>query len=170
MKNISLTYKIVLAGLMAALVCVFTSISAPLPRNMGYFNLGDICIFLCAFLMPDMWYCVAAAGIGSGLADFLAGYALYIPATVIIKMLLALCAYLGMHKIKRTPIVALLFIALGVIVVPLGYFIFESIVYKSFAIALTTVPFNALQSLLGAIVGCIVVGMFKWRNYIDQCE
>ena len=66
-------------------------IRIPTPLK-GYINLGDAIVLLCAFLLPPS-YAFFAAGIGSMLADIFSGYAVYAPATFIIKGLMALAAY-----------------------------------------------------------------------------
>ena len=84
------TLKIVLTAMFAALICVATMlIRVPIPATGGYANLGDGVILLCAFLM-DPICAVIAAGIGSMLADVLAGYMSYAIGTLIIKAGVAL--------------------------------------------------------------------------------
>ena len=86
----SSTYKIVLASLFAALICVATMlVQIPIPATGGYANLGDGVILICAFLMNPV-YAIMAAGIGSMLADLLAGYMSYALGTLIIKAGVAL--------------------------------------------------------------------------------
>ena len=64
----------------AALCCVATMI-VQIPTVAGYTNLGE-CMCLLAGLVLGPWYGFFAAGIGSGLADLLAGYAHYVPRAV----------------------------------------------------------------------------------------
>ena len=80
-----------LAALFAALSCIGTFISVPLP--IGYFNLGDIFVLSGAFLLGAPFGAVAA-GVGSALADIFMGFVIYAPATFVIKALVAACAAL----------------------------------------------------------------------------
>ena len=60
--------KLVLAALLAALVCVATMVvQIPSPMQ-GYVNLGDCFVLLSGWLLGP-WYGFAAGGIGSMLAD-----------------------------------------------------------------------------------------------------
>jgi len=90
MKNT--TQKIVISSMFAALVCVATMlIKIPSPLK-GYINLGDGIVLLAAWILP-LPYGMAAAGLGSALADLFSGYVVYAPATFIIKALMAVVAY-----------------------------------------------------------------------------
>lgn len=61
--------KLVLAALLAALVCVATMVvQIPSPMQ-GYVNLGDCFVLLSGWLLGP-WYGFAAGGIGSMLATF----------------------------------------------------------------------------------------------------
>lgn len=76
------------AAVFAALVFVATAYLPRIPTVNGYVHLGDTLVFLCASLLP-MPYAVAASAIGGGLADLLTGYAIWAPASFIIKGLTA---------------------------------------------------------------------------------
>ena len=81
--------KLVLAALLAALVCVATMVvQIPSPMQ-GYVNLGDCFVLLSGWLLGP-WWGGAAGGIGSMLADLVLGYGHYAPGTLIIKGLMAL--------------------------------------------------------------------------------
>lgn len=85
--------KLVLAALLAALVCVATMVvQIPSPMQ-GYVNLGDCFVLLSGWLLGP-WYGFAAGGIGSMLADIFLGYAHYAPGTLVIKGVMALVAAL----------------------------------------------------------------------------
>ena len=74
---------LVLSAMFAALCCV-TTMLVQFPTVAGYTNIGEgMCLLAGLVLGP--WYGFFAAGIGSGLADLLAGYAHYVPGTFIIK-------------------------------------------------------------------------------------
>ena len=105
--------KLVLAALLAALVCVATMVvQIPSPMQ-GYVNLGDCFVLLSGWLLGP-WYGFAAGGIGSMLADIFLGYAHYAPGTLVIKGVMALVAALMYEKMGRT---ATSRIAGGVVVV-----------------------------------------------------
>lgn len=79
-----------LTGLMAAMITLMTAYICHIPigLNGGYLHFGDSLIYLAAALLPTP-YALAAAAIGGGLADLLT-VPLWLPATIVIKPLIAL--------------------------------------------------------------------------------
>ena len=99
MKNEKL-YKIIVAAMMAALACVATMIIRIPSPMQGYVNLGDAVVLMCGWILGPI-YGVAAAGIGSMLADILAAYPYYAPGTLVIKAVVALIAYVLFTALRR---------------------------------------------------------------------
>ncbi len=87
------TKKITVIAVMAALVFVVTYVTGALiPIRIGhggYINLGDVVIYISAFILGGPSAAIAAA-LGSGLADVVMGAGVYIPATIIVKGLMGL--------------------------------------------------------------------------------
>jgi uncharacterized repeat protein (TIGR04002 family) len=81
---------LVLSGLFAALICMFTAYICHIPMgpNGGYLHFGDTLIYVAASLLPQP-YALLAAAVGGGLADLLTA-PLWAPATIIIKILITL--------------------------------------------------------------------------------
>ena len=154
----SKTKRIVATALMAALVCVATTvIKIPSPLN-GYVNPGDCMVLLAGWMLPPA-YGFAAAGLGSALADLLAGYVTYAPATFLIKGLMALIAFACLKLLSRPShkkIGALpAKLAGGILaetVMVMGYFIFEGFLY-GFGPSLVNIPANAIQGVAGVVIG-----------------
>ena len=161
----SKTKKIVVASLMAALTCVATMIiKIPSPLE-GYLNLGD-CVVLVAGWMLSPVYGFLAAGLGSALADLLSGYALYAPATFVIKGLMALAVF-AVYKLlqKRVGKFAARLIG-GVtaeVLMIAGYFVFEGFLY-GFGPSVVNIPANAVQGVAGIIVGLLLIKVFEKAN------
>ena len=151
------TKKLVLCGLLAGIVTVLTLIVVPLPISTGYVNLGDAGVFLAAGMVGGVWG-MLCAGLGSAIADLVLGYAIYAPATFLIKALAA-GAFIAVGKrLKGGYRFAALLIA--ALVVPAGYFLYESaIVLKSASAAIVNVPFNLLQSFIGAVLGFVLLNV-----------
>ena len=84
--------KLAFTGLFAAFIFVFTFF-IKIPVASGYVHFGDALIYIGAMLL-DAPYAILAAVIGEGLADIAGGYAMYFPATVIIKILVLILYYL----------------------------------------------------------------------------
>ena len=157
----SKTKKIVVAALMASLVCVATMIiKIPSPLK-GYINLGD-CVVLVAGWMLSPGYGFLAAGLGSALADLFSGYAMYAPATFLIKGAMALIAFacfkLLNKRLGKLPaqIIGGILAELAMI---LGYLVFEGFLY-GFAASLVNIPANAVQGVAGLVIGNIMIRVF----------
>ena len=153
-KNI---LRLVLCALFAALACVATMvIQIPSPMQ-GYVNLGDCIVLLGAFVLGPI-YGALAGGIGSALADILTGYALYAPATLVIKAIMGLCAG-GLFKAfrKKNRYVALLSggIAAEVVMV-FGYFLYAMLLLGEGIAALASVPGNLFQGAVGIVVSFVL--------------
>lgn len=158
----SLTKKLAFAALFATLCCVSTLIvTVPLPN--GYFNVGDVFVLLAGWFLGGIWG-GAAAAVGSALADLWSGFALYAPATFLIKGLNAALAWLVASSIKKIiKKDSLDFISriagaiAGETVMVLGYFLFETALY-GFAGGAAALVGNALQ---GVCCGALAVALFS---------
>ncbi len=98
--------KLVLAGLMTALVYIATALlpRIPIPFTQGgYIHLGDSMIFVAAILLG--WkYGAFVGGVGSALADLLSGYAIWAFPTLIIKALMGGIVGFMAHESKNTTV------------------------------------------------------------------
>ena len=130
------------AGILAAVIFLLTAfVRIPIPA--GYLNLGDVGVFFVAMLLPA-GYAALCAGVGSMLADLI-GFPLYAPVTLLVKGLTALTFALLWRRLPGK----LRYLAfLAVLIVPLGYFLFELVVFKNYAWA--DLPLNLLQAVIGA--------------------
>lgn len=165
------TQKIVISALFAALICVATMlIKIPSPMK-GYLNLGDGIVLLAAWILP-LPYGLAAAGLGSALADLFSGYVVYAPATFFIKALMAVAAYslyvLFEKKLKNT--VSRIFSGIfAEIVMILGYYLFEGTLY-GFEPSLVNIPANAIQGIAGIVIGVVLITVFERQNIIKTLK
>ncbi len=159
------TKKLVMAALLAALVCVATMI-VKIPSPKGYVNLGDSIVLISGWLLSPV-YGFFAAAIGSMLADLFLGYAAYAPMTFVLKGVMALVAFLFAKKIfkKSQGLAGKLVGGLcAELIMISGYFVFEGFLYGGeggFATALLSVPFNAIQGTAGLIVGLLLGKVFE---------
>jgi len=156
------TQKIVFSALLASLVCVATMIiKIPSPLK-GYINLGDCVVLLSGWILSPV-YGFLAAGIGSGLADIFSGYALYAPATFVIKGLMALIAHFVFKMTdKKLPALPARVISgtLSEIIMVGGYFLFEGFLY-GFIPSAVNIPANTVQGIAGLILGVVLVRIFE---------
>ncbi len=154
-------------ALFAAIICVCTLISIPLP--IGYFNLGDAAVLLCAWTLGPVLG-AAAAAIGSALADVLVGYVLYAPATAIIKALMAICAYClssVLLRLIKKPSLAFIPRAISAIAAEMimvgGYFVYEFAVLSYGFGATASLLGNTLQAVCGAVIGTAIAAILHKR-------
>lgn len=147
------TKEIVLSGVLIALITVATAF-VQVPLTLGFINMGDAIILVTCFLLKQK-KAIPVSAIGSALGDLVLGYYVYIPATLVIKTILAFCFSLLIYE-KPTFVRCLVAVVLGAVIVPVGYFLFETPLYGAVS-ALASVPFNALQGGACALIGCAVV-------------
>ena len=147
--------QLTLCGVLAALVFVLTYFpKVPVPVTGGYVHLGDGAIFLAVLLLGPLG--IPAAAIGSGLADLIGGYMLYVIPTVIIKGLVALVGW-KLYK-KGSWVSAVVAFVLAEAVMVLGYFVFECFTSGAPAAAAAILP-NVVQGVAGVMLGLICVAV-----------
>ena len=152
--------KITYGGVLAAVVMLATYVIViPIPGNTGYFNLGDGVIFGIATILGP--FAAISAAIGSGLADLVAGYSIYIPATVLIKGCMGYLA--GFIMFKKPDIrwynLILLFFVCELIMVS-GYFFYEWLL-NGFGNAAAAIPANLLQGIAAIALGMAIVPLAR---------
>ena len=132
MKKRNETIRMLVLSAMFAALCCVTTMLVRFPTVAGYTNIGEgMCLLAGLVLGP--WYGFFAAGIGSGLADLLAGYAHYVPGTFIIKGLVALVAALLLRpmlkKGEKIPFWRLALIELpSEVIMVAGYFGYKALI------------------------------------------
>lgn len=152
------TIKIILAGLMMAMIVVATMLIV-IPSPGGYIHLGDAMIFLSVLILG--WrYGAVAAGAGSALADILVGYAAWAPWTLVIKGIMA--AVMGLFILKSmqkpgksllgVPVYQLIGMILAGCFMVAGYYIAQGIIYGNFIAAAVGIPLNIVQFSVGTII------------------
>ena len=154
--------KLVLAALLAALVCVATMVvQIPSPMQ-GYVNLGD------CFVLLSGWYGFAAGGIGSMLADIFLGYAHYAPGTLVIKGVMALVAALMYEKMGRTATSRIAGGVVSEIIMVLGYFGYASLLLGKGLAAAASIPGNIFQGAVGLVVGVLLVTVLERAKVTEK--
>ncbi len=159
-----------MAAVLAAIITVATvMIQIPLPLSNGYINMGD------TFILVGVWFsgmwAVPSAIIGSVIADLMTGYAVFAPATLVIKGFMALGAYMvyrafnknGHESVAGRVISAV--IAETVMVA--GYFLFSLILLNgNFYGALSGVAGNSVQGIIAVISAVAIMLAMKKTNVI----
>jgi uncharacterized membrane protein len=134
---------ILFAGVTAALTLV---VRIPIPGTGGYLNLGDMAVVFCGLYLGGKWGGLAG-GIGSAAADVIGGFFVFAPVTLIAKGLEGFIA----GTLGRKNLLWLI-LAAGVMVI--GYFVAEVFLPGMGIVpALSELPFNLIQAVVGAIGG-----------------
>ena len=143
--------RLVWGAMFCALVFAATWISVPAP-SVGNVNLGDAAILLASWMLGGAWAAIAS-GVGAALTDLVSGYAVYAPATLVIKLLMSVVAMsllrLGGRLSRRVWLLRVLSAALAEVVMIVGYFLYESLVLGYGVAAVASIPFNAVQGAVG---------------------
>lgn len=164
-------YKIAMSALFAAIVCVATVvINIPLPTG-GYFNLGDCFIIVAALSIGPLWGGLAA-GIGAGLSDLILGFAIYSPATFVIKFLMAVAVYYIAKGVRNTGfrfdiLTVTAAAAVGEIIMIAGYFVYEIFLY-GIGGAAADILGNAIQGVCGLVCGSLVYNVLNKTGAVKK--
>ena len=161
MQKVRTTYSssekvrlLVVTGLFASLVYVFTAY-LHIPSGAGYTHAGDGIIYIAACILPAP-YAAAAGAIGGALADGLSGYAVWIPATIVIKAVTALFFTRKTEKILTLR--NMCGIVPSLIVCITGYALYEgTVMTKGFSLAailaaLQQIPSYCIQVLASSLL------------------
>ena len=142
-----------LTGIFAAIVFVFTAY-IHIPSHTGYTHIGDGFIYLAACLFP-LPYAMVVGAVGALLADLLTGYAIWAPASVIIKAAAVLFFSHRKKVIGARNLLALIPASLFCIG---GYYLYEVIITGNFIAPLAGIPGYITQSVLSSVL-FIVLGL-----------
>lgn len=160
MKPKNLLVQLSLMTVMTTLVAVGTlTIRIPNPMG-GYFNVGDVMIFVAA-LTFDPIVGGFAGGVGSAIADLI-GFPVFVIPTLIIKGLEGTLA--GLIANRKSTIRDILAVAIGGIEMVVGYFLVEAYPLQwGLGGALAEVPGNIAQVVIGGLVGIPVAYLVRRR-------
>ncbi len=152
-----------LTGIFTALIFTFTAY-VHIPSHTGYTHIGDGFIYLAACLLP-LPYAVFAGSVGAMLADLFTGYAIWAPATVIIKAASVIFFSRRQKIFSARNLSALLPASLVCIG---GYYLYEVIITGNFLAPLAGVPGYVTQSVLSSAVFVILGLIFHKTKLHDQ--
>lgn len=149
--------------MMAMIVVATILIIIPVPFGNGYIHLGDTMIFLSVLILG--WrYGAIAAGFGSALADILVGYAIWSPWTLFIKGFMGVVMGLFIARALRKPgrsnlgvqMYQLAGMILAGLVMVIGYYVAEGVIYGNFISAALSIPWNIVQFATGAVLATLL--------------
>ncbi|MCQ2480761.1 MAG: ECF transporter S component [Clostridia bacterium] len=156
--NISKIKSITLAGLMAAVIFVFTfTFKVPI-GPLGYAHLGDAFIIVSVWLLggKKAW---GPAALGAGLADFAAGYTMWILPTVIVKALFAFTIFIVAEIIFKSKYYGYIIgVIIGAAVHIAGYSVAWLIIGGKAGLISAILPL-VMQTTVGAVLGTVIISV-----------
>lgn len=157
----TMTLTAVSIALVFLLTYPFSSLF-PVPSTQGYYDPGDIMVFISALTFGPAIGAISG-GVGSALSDALGGFGTFVPFTFMIKGLegyvVGLIAARSLALRRKTLLAAW---AAGGLILVGGYFlsetyfiawVFGSSPYTGIAAALAELPINILQAVGAGVVG-----------------
>lgn len=136
--------NLAMTGIFATLIAVMTAYICHIPVgvNGGYIHFGDTLIYLAAVLLPRP-YALAAAAIGGGLADLLTA-PMWAPATIIIKMLIAIP--FTNRSVKIVTVRNVVATVLAYLISGVGYFFAQYLLFGTWAVFFVSMSQSLIQS------------------------
>jgi uncharacterized membrane protein len=165
-KESTKTKLIVINSLFIALTLVatmFINIRLPIMGNGGLIHLGNVPLFIAAFIYGKKTGAVAGA-FGMGLFDLLSGYALWAPFTFIIVGAMGFVVGLISEKVPgKRAYVYTLAVATALIIKVVGYYFSEVLLYGNWIQPFGSIPGNIMQVAIAGIIVIPLVGRLKKR-------
>ena len=162
-RDSKMVYNVVLTAMMMCLVLLMTFIiRIPIPGTHGYIHLGDSMVFLSVLILGWKWGAVAAA-VGSALADFVGGFAIYGPVTLVAKGVMAAIVGLFIQRalkkcmsLRKTRAFEIIGMVIGGLFMVACYYGAETVMYGSWVVPLAGVFMNCLQFIVGAALAFLL--------------
>ena len=158
--DISLAFRISTIAILTAITALFTyAVRIPVAPTRGYLNLGDVAIFFSAFTFGPVTALIAG-GVGTAIADIVAGYSQWAPISLVVHGLQGLViglvagiAAAGDETSPSTEVIRWIVAAIGGAAVMCGGYLLSGSLMMGFGAALVELPGNALQNAAGVLGG-----------------
>ncbi|MBE6720468.1 MAG: TIGR04002 family protein [Ruminococcaceae bacterium] len=159
------TRSVVMTAVFTAIIFVLTAI-LHIPAPSGYVHLGDAILYISAIIL-DMPWAIIAGALGEGLADVAGGFAMYLPATIIIKAVAALLFVSVRNRENRLLTKYTVFMTLPAAIVTVGgYFAADLLISREFAVA--DILGNTVQALSSAVIFIFLAAALDKINIKDK--
>lgn len=151
------TYRIAAFAVLIAVTAVFTYvIRIPVAPTRGYINFGDVAVFFAALTFGPVTALVSG-GVGTAIADIIAGYGQWAPFSFLAHGLQGLVIGLIAGRRGRAGdtlrIVPILIATLAGTVVMGGIYFITGGIMVGFPAAAAEIPGNILQNVVGVAIG-----------------
>lgn len=160
------TYWLCYTAIFMALNVVMSSFGVPVPG--GHLYLNDVVICTAAIIL-DPLAAFVVGGVGAFLGDLL-----FYPLPMFVSLIthglqvlvISLCSR---HLLKKRPVLASgIGVALGAVIMVVGYSLGRAFIYSTPEYALLKLPFQVLQAAVGAIAGMIICWKFKLKDVLGK--
>lgn len=161
----SSTQMLVINGLFIALTLVatmFINIRLPIMGNGGLIHLGNVPLFLAAFIFGKRTGAIAGA-FGMGLFDLISGWTAWAPFTFVIVGVMGYVSGTISEKFTAVrPVIANTVAVIAALVIKIvGYYFAEVILYHNWIVPLGSIPGNILQVVVAGIIVVPFAGKLK---------
>lgn len=160
------TQALVINALFVALTLVatmFINLKLPIAGNGGLIHLGNVPLFIAAFVFGRRTGAIAGA-FGMGLFDLISGWTIWAPFTFIIVGAMGYVAGLIGEKVpgKRAVVYSIAVIA-ALLIKIVGYYFAEVVLYSNWIAPFGSIPGNVLQVVFAGLVVVPLVARIKKR-------
>jgi uncharacterized membrane protein len=160
------TQALVINALFVALTLVatmFINLKLPIAGNGGLIHLGNVPLFIAAFVFGRRTGAIAGA-FGMGLFDLISGWTIWAPFTFIIVGAMGYVAGLIGEKVpgKRAVVYSIAVIA-ALLIKIVGYYFAEVVLYGNWIAPFGSIPGNVLQVVFAGLVVVPIVARIKKR-------
>lgn len=160
----SKTEELVINALFIALTLVatmFINIRLPIIGNGGLIHLGNVPLFLAAFVYGKRTGAIAGA-FGMGMFDLISGWTAWAPFTFVIVGVMGYVAGLISEKVKAKPVVVnTLAVAAALVIKVVGYYLTEVLLFHNWIVPLGSIPGNIVQVVVAGIIVVPFAGKLK---------
>ncbi|MGD8188481.1 ECF transporter S component [Brevibacillus ginsengisoli] len=140
---------------------MFINIRLPIMGNGGLIHLGNVPLFIAAFVYGRKTGAIAGA-FGMGLFDLISGWTAWAPFTFLIVGTMGYLAGLISEKVPGNRVlVNTLAVLVALIIKVVGYYFAEVILYNNWIQPFGSIPGNVLQVAIAGIIVVPLVGRFK---------
>lgn len=165
------TLQISVSAMFIALVVVATFINVPFPGAAGgLVHLGTLMSLIIAMRFGK-YYGALAGGLGMGLFDVLGGWMAWAPGTFVVRLLIGFTVGLiANSKTKgqgRDIVLNVIAWAVGLVIMVVGYYLYEAIFLTDFNAAYLSIWGNVIQFLIGLIAPFAVIYLSRIKA-IDE--
>lgn len=158
------TNTLVINALFIALTLVatmFINLRLPIMGNGGLIHLGNVPLFIAAFVFGKRTGAIAGA-FGMALFDLISGWTLWAPFTFVIVGAMGFLAGLIAEKVPGNRVlVYTLAVAVALLIKIVGYYFTEVILYGNWIQPFGSIPGNIMQVVIAGLIVIPLVGRIK---------